>query len=130
MQVWPAFSSLPMAIFSAAPFRSVHEASMMQGDLPPSSSVTGVRLRAAASATCRPTAVEPVKNRWSKGSSENARATSTPPVTTANSSGANCPATSLASSCAVCGVNSLGLSSTRLPAASAVALGPKASCNG
>ena len=63
MQVWPPLSSLPTAIFRAAPSRSVHEASMMQGDLPPSSSVTGVRLRAAASATCRPTAVEPVKNR-------------------------------------------------------------------
>ena len=33
------------------------------GDLPPSSSVTGVRFSAAASATARPTAVDPVKNR-------------------------------------------------------------------
>ena len=38
-------------------------ASTMTGDLPPSSSVTGVRFFAAACATIRPTAVEPVKNR-------------------------------------------------------------------
>ena len=37
--------------------------STMAGDLPPSSSVTGVRLRPAASATSRPTRVEPVKTR-------------------------------------------------------------------
>ena len=33
---------------------------MIAGDLPPSSSVTGVRLAAAAWATLRPTAVDPV----------------------------------------------------------------------
>ena len=45
---------------------------MMAGDLPPSSSVTGVRLRPAASATSRPTRVEPVKIRWSNGSAAKA----------------------------------------------------------
>ena len=37
--------------------------SMMQGDLPPNSSVVGVRFCAAAWATLRPTAVEPVNTR-------------------------------------------------------------------
>ena len=102
----------------------------MQGDLPPSSSVVGVRLRAAASATLRPTAVEPVKNRWSNGSAANPAATSAPPCTTLNSSGAKCFATSSASSADVRGVISLGFSITRLPAASAVAAGPSVSCSG
>ena len=63
---------------------------MIAGDLPPSSSVTGVRLRAAARITWRPTAVEPVNSRWSNGSAENARATSASPLTTATSSAAKC----------------------------------------
>jgi hypothetical protein len=49
---------------------------MIAGDLPPSSSVTGVRFSAAACITWRPTGVEPVNNRWSKGSCENSLATS------------------------------------------------------
>src|ERR1700722_11785487 len=42
------------------------------GDLPPSSSVTGVRLRAALAITARPVVPDPVKKRWSNGSDENA----------------------------------------------------------
>lgn len=38
----------------------------MAGDLPPSSSVTGVRFSAAAFITSRPTAVEPVKQQMIK----------------------------------------------------------------
>jgi len=54
----------------------------MAGDLPPSSSVTGVRLRPAASATRRPTRVEPVNIRWSNGSAAKALAiSSSMPVT-------------------------------------------------
>ena len=102
----------------------------MQGDLPPSSSVVGVRLAAAACATLRPTAVEPVKNRWSKGRLAKRAARSASPCTTVNSSGANACAMSSASSAEVRGVNSLGLSITRLPAASAVAAGPSESCSG
>ena len=52
------------------------------------------------------------------------------PCTTVNSSGANACAMSSASSAEVRGVNSLGLSITRLPAASAVAAGPSESCSG
>ena len=40
---------------------------MMVGDLPPSSSVTGVRFSAAARMTFRPASAEPVKMMWSKG---------------------------------------------------------------
>jgi hypothetical protein len=105
------------------------DASMMQGDLPPSSSVVGVRLPAASSATLRPTAVDPVKNRWSNGSPQIRRHIGVT-STTANSSGAKWRATSSASSALVRGVISLGLSSTRLPAASAVAAGPSVSCSG
>ncbi len=103
---------------------------MMQGDLPPSSSVVGVRLAAAACATLRPTAVEPVKNRWSKGSEATSAATAASPCTTQNSSGEKNCATSSASCAEVCGVSSLGLSMTRLPAASAAMAGPSASCTG
>ncbi len=40
--------------------------------MPPSSSVTGVRLRAQLAITALPVAGEPVKNRWSNGSVVNA----------------------------------------------------------
>ncbi|MCY1556610.1 hypothetical protein D9M68_933730 [compost metagenome] len=103
---------------------------MMQGDLPPSSSVVGVRLSAAAAATLRPTAVEPVKNRWSNGRLANSCATSAPPCTTHTSSVAKAWFNTAASSAEVCGVSSLGLIITRLPAASAVAAGPSVSCSG
>ena len=42
------------------------------GDLPPSSSVTGVRLRAALAITARPVWPEPVNIRWSNGKALNA----------------------------------------------------------
>ncbi|MCY1369086.1 hypothetical protein D9M69_561050 [compost metagenome] len=122
-------SSLPWAILSAASDRS-HDASTTQGDLPPSSSVVGVRLAAAAAATLRPTPVEPVKNRWSNGRLAKSCATSAPPSTTQNSSAAKACCTSVAMSAEACGVSSLGLSITRLPAANAVAAGPKVSCKG
>ena len=102
----------------------------MQGDLPPSSSVVGVRLFAASAATLRPTAVEPVKKRWSNGRPANRAATEASPCTTQNSSASKTPCTSSAIKAEVRAVNSLGLSITRLPAASAVATGPKASCTG
>jgi hypothetical protein len=103
---------------------------MMQGDLPPSSSVVGVRLAAAACATLRPTAVEPVNTRWSKGSDAKGLARLASPCTTQNSSGEKNWATSAASCAEVWGVSSLGLSITRLPAANAVMAGASASCTG
>ncbi|MCY1383052.1 hypothetical protein D9M69_711380 [compost metagenome] len=90
----------------------------------------GVRLTAAAAATLRPTALEPVKNRWSNGRLANSWATSAPPSTTLNSSAEKAPCTSEAMRAEVWGVSSLGLSITRLPAASAVAAGPSVSCSG
>ena len=129
MQVWPALNSLPAAILRAVSARSALS-STMAGDLPPSSRVTGVRLAAAARATWRPTAVDPVKNRWSKGRRTNALPSSASPVSTAHSSGAKAAPTSSASSCDSRGVISLGLIITRLPAASAATAGASASCSG
>ena len=103
---------------------------MMQGDLPPSSSVIGVRLAAASAATLRPMAVEPVKNRWSNGRPANLAASAASPWITQNSSASKASCTRLAINSAVRGVSSLGLSMTRLPAASAVAAGARASCTG
>ena len=129
MHVCPALSSLPTAIRGATTARSA-PASTIAGLLPPSSSVTGVRFSAAAFATIRPTAVEPVKNRWSNGSLANAAPVSAPPVTTVNSSGAKRCAIASASSADVAGVTSDGFSITRLPAASAPIAGASASCTG
>ena len=47
----------------------------MHGHLPPSSSVTGVRWRAAAAMTDRPTGALPVKKRVSNGTSSNGTGT-------------------------------------------------------
>ena len=100
------------------------------GDLPPSSSVTGVRLAAAARATWRPTAVEPVKSRWSNGIATNALPMSASPVMTVISSGAKVSATACRISSEVRGVSSDGLIMTRLPAASAAIAGPIANWYG
>ncbi|OQB98211.1 MAG: hypothetical protein BWX79_03366 [Alphaproteobacteria bacterium ADurb.Bin100] len=100
---------------------------MMQGDFPPSSSVIGVRFAAASAATLRPIAVDPVKNRWSNGRVANRAASAASPWMTLNSSSSNASCTRSAISSLVNGVSSLGLSITRLPAASAVAAGAKAS---
>src|SRR3546814_9653602 len=69
MQVWPLLSHLPVARRAAACSMG-KSAATIAGDLPPSSSVSGVRLGAAAAITLRPTAVEPVNTRWSNGSAE------------------------------------------------------------
>ena len=93
------------------------------GLLPPSSRVTGTRCSAAAFITCRPTEVEPVKTRWPQGWALKAAATSGPPCTTASSLGSKASATAWATSCAVRGTISLGLSTARLPAANTLASG-------
>ena len=95
------------------------------GDLPPSSSVTGVRFSAAARITSLPTFGLPVKNRWSNGSPPNAAPTSGPPWNTATSVSSNADATSRSTSAAVCGTNSDILIIARLPAASMPVSGPK-----
>ena len=103
---------------------------MMHGDLPPSSSVTGVRFSAAACITSRPTAVEPVKNRWSNGSRENAAPASALPTMVATFSNGNRPARNSARNSAVRGASSEGFTITRLPAASAAISGMIARWNG
>jgi hypothetical protein len=50
-----------MALSRKASSASMTSAKKMLGDLPPSSSVAGIRLLAAAWAITRPVAVEPVK---------------------------------------------------------------------
>ena len=62
MQVWPLLSSFAAIRRGTASARS-QSALKITGDLPPSSSVTGVRFAAAAKATSRPTAVDPVNSR-------------------------------------------------------------------
>ncbi len=100
---------------------------MTAGDLPPSSSVTGVRLAAAAAITSRPTAVEPVNSRWSKGSAEKARRHATRRrCTTQHLVGGEVRASERANSAPNRGVSSDILSITRLPAASAPVSGPTA----
>ena len=103
---------------------------MITGDLPPSSSVTGVRLRPAASATSRPTRVEPVKIRWSNGSEAKAFAISSSMPVTVISVASNFAAMTSRSSAENRGASSLGLIITRLPAASAPTAGASVSCSG
>ncbi len=123
MQVWPALKNLPMATERAA--RSMAKSSAtITGDLPPSSSVTGTRLSAAARITSRPTAVDPVKIKWSNASAVKARPTETSPCTTSTSSGGNASPIMRASSAPVAGVSSDGLIIARLPAARMSISGP------
>lgn len=93
------------------------------GFLPPNSSVTGTRFRAAACCTSEPTDGEPVKNKWSNGSPAKAAETSGPPVTIASSVGSKYFGAIEAISSAVRGVISDILISTRLPAANAADAG-------
>ena len=60
MQVWPPAAKIPATAPVAARSRSASSKTML-GDFPPSSRVTGTRLRAAASAIARPAATLPVK---------------------------------------------------------------------
>ena len=85
-QVWPALKALPATTARAARSRSA-SANTSTGHFPPSSSVSGVRLSAAARMTSRPRAEEPVKRRWSKGWRAKAAATSGPPSTVRATSG-------------------------------------------
>ena len=93
------------------------EREITTGDLPPSSSVTGTRLRAAAVSTCRAMLVAPVKIMWSKGSEVKACPTSGPPQNVVTSVGSKASATMSSITLDVSGVNSDGLIIARLPAA-------------
>ena len=100
------------------------------GDLPPSSSVTGVRLRAALAITDRPVALDPVKIRWSNGSDENAGPS--PPESPKNASfvsGKYFGAVSTSSSARRREFSDI-LTIARLPAAKMLTSGEKASRSG
>ena len=127
MHIWPWLKKAPKAAAFTASSRSA-SSSTSSGALPPSSSRTGFRLRAARSAMIRPTLVEPVKlMRRTAGWSISA------PTTSPASSGAlvtrltvpgGMPASSSASTISawVRGQVSEAFSTTVLPQASGVAM--------
>ncbi len=102
----------------------------MAGDLPPSSSTTGVKVSAAARSTRRPVCVEPVNSSLSKGSPDISAATSGPPSIAMTRSGSRWRATAAHRAAAVRGVCSDGFNTTRQPAASAPITGERASWTG
>ena len=90
-------------------------------DLPPSSSVTGIRRSAQLRAMIRPAAVDPVKAILSTpGCFTSASPVSRPPVTTLTTPGGKPTAsTAAASASASSGVSPAGLTTTVQPTASA-----------
>ncbi len=129
MQVWPALMNLPQAMRRAAVSMSASSFTM-QGLLPPSSRVTGVRCRAAASITTWATRPLPVYMMWSKRCSSSAVVSPTPPSTRVMASGSMYSGTYFARAAEVCGVTSEGLRTTQLPAAMAPARGESSSPTG
>ena len=118
-QSCPALPNTAPANPRAAASRSA-SANTIDGDLPPSSSVTRFTSRAARAAISRPTAVEPVKATLAMpGCSTIRRPTSSPVPTSTVSrlSGAPAASTMRCNSSAVSGVSSDGLWMTALPAA-------------
>ena len=93
----------------------------MFGDLPPNSSVTGMRFSAAWAITLAPTTSEPVNDtRSTPGCDERRRPTSAPPTTTLSTPSGR-PASRISSprKSVVSGVRGDGSSTTVQPAASA-----------
>src|SRR5215470_4059608 len=121
MQVWPVAANTPATIPLAAAARSASGKTTC-GDLPPSSSVTLLMLSAAALATARPVAVEPVNATLSTPGCA-ASAAPVPrdrPVTTLTTPGGNpASATSSANPSVETGACSEGLTTMVQPAASA-----------
>ena len=121
MQVWPVAAKTPAMTPLAAASRSA-SGKTIWADLPPSSSVTRARCDVAPSATSMPVLVEPVNATLSTpGWRTSARPTAGPlPVMTLKTpSGMPASVTSLASSSAVTGVWSDGLTTIVQPVASA-----------
>src|SRR3954447_10778167 len=93
------------------------------GSLPPNSSTTGNRRRAALSATRFPVATLPVKTIFSTADSTNAAPVEPSPTTTSNaSSGTPDSCNRRRNSTAIAGVNSDGFNTTVLPATSAASV--------
>ena len=127
----PALSNWLIACASAASGSA--SAKIRNGDFPPSSSDTGVRLVAAACATSRPVPTEPLNAiRATSGSRVSAAPASSPiPCTTLNTpSGRPALRATSASSDAVSGAHSGGFCTTVLPAARAGAIRHVASMSG
>ena len=121
MQVCPVAAKTPATSPLAAACRSA-SAKTTCGDLPPSSNVTGLRFSAAATATLRPVAVDPVNAtlstpgcaaRWAPGAPVEEVTTLTTP------SGMPARATSSANPRVEPGACSEGLTTTVQPAARA-----------
>ncbi len=120
-QIWPQFANEPHAAPSTARSRSASCRTII-GSLPPSSSVTGRSSSPAATAMRRPVALEPVKTIFDTprcGDERGARVTRA--VHDAHEpGGAPASANSRATHSPQSGVSSDGLSTTALPAATAV----------
>src|SRR3954464_10252511 len=125
MQVWPALLSAPQTAASAAAATSASSSTII-ASLPPSSRSTGVSVSAQAAITFRPVAAEPVKASLSTPDPHRAAPVGPKPVTTWNASAQSGTAArhAAASHTPIAGVNSLGLTTTALPAASAYAIEP------
>src|SRR3954462_15084143 len=124
MQVCPALETAP---HSAAPAAALMSASLSTSiaSLPPSSSNTGVSVSAQAAMILRPVGADPVNASLSTPDRQSAAPVSPNPVTTWNT---GCSGTTSrkasASQTPTAGVNSLGLNTTALPAASAWPIEP------
>lgn len=118
-QTWPAFCCFPHKMRFAASSTSVLSASINTGDLPPSSSETGVTFLAAAAATTRPMRPLPVKKIWSHLRSKRAVVSGTAPLTIRYADASRYFGNKSARSCAQAGLNSEGLTIAVQPAAMA-----------
>ena len=120
MQVWPVAAKTPAMMPLAAAGRSASSKTIC-GDLPPSSRVTRLRLSAAACATARPVAVEPVNATLSTPLCEASAAPSSrlDPATTLNTpSGKPASCSTWANASVDAGECSDGLTTNVQPAAS------------
>src|SRR3974390_2869523 len=119
MQVCPAFDTAPQAVASAAASRAAPEAPRT-ASLPPHSAIIGVRFCAQAAITFRAVAADPVKAILSTPLSASASPVAPAPVMSCSTGGAGTISPNeLTSQPPPAGVNSLGLNTTALPAASA-----------
>ncbi len=122
-QTWPWLKKMPLTMPSTAWSIGASSKTMLAA-LPPSSSVTFLRVPATERAIALPTSVEPVNATLSTPAcSTSARPVSPAPVTMLTTPGGRSACWQIsANSSAVSGVVSAGLSTTVLPAASAGAI--------
>ncbi len=131
-QSWPALSKTAPGAASAAAFTSA-SAKTTLADLPPSSSVTRLIVRAAPAAIDMPTSVEPVNAIFATSGCSTSRCPHVrpgPTTTLTTPSGSPASSASSAKRSAVSGVSSAGFNTTVLPAASAGAIFQQAIASG